>query len=397
MNDGWTLTFVISSPILRVFSQKGVDEGESVPLRPGRLPSPREERDGADAATARGRRDAPPRAVYPPALFSLLEGLDEAFTRAYRSGTLSWVKASVVAPLVRVDPLGWFIGEWASWAERVTVRRLRDDVEEALTLAETDPGAFRQTGGLPTEARGGDREIGARRRGAEETPLGADARGEGAGEDSGHDEGGETREIGARRTEPGEIVPYSLTAHRFLGPTKSAPHETCWATFLGPPDVVQLFEAVLSSVRRHLERDTGHLPTEGEALGAMLEHCFEAWGARDEKVQRRYRVFARDGWRCAVPGCTSMDHLHDHHIRFRSAGGSDELENRVTVCAFHHLRGIHKGILRCVGRAPDGLRWEMGIRPRLTPRFVYQSGDMRLHPSRLPGPSPEAVASRQPG
>jgi hypothetical protein len=59
------------------------------------------------------------------------------------------------------------------------------------------------------------------------------------------------------------------------------PHETCWATFLGPPDVVQLFEAVLSSVRRRLERDTGHLPTEGEALGAMLEHCFEAWGARD--------------------------------------------------------------------------------------------------------------------
>jgi hypothetical protein len=76
-----------------------------------------------------------------------------------------------------------------------------------------------------------------------------------------------------------------------------------------------------------------------------------------------------------------MDNLHDHHIRFRSAQGSDEMENRVTVCAFHHLRGIHKGILRCVGRAPDGLRWEMGIRPKWTPRMVYRSGDIRLHPN----------------
>ena len=73
-----------------------------------------------------------------------------------------------------------------------------------------------------------------------------------------------------------------------------------------------------------------------------------------------------------------MDNLHDHHIRFRSAGGSDAMENRVTVCAFHHLRGIHKGILRCVGRAPDGLKWEMGIRPRWTPRMVYESGDVRV-------------------
>ena len=30
----------------------------------------------------------------------------EPFARAYRSGALSWVKASAVAPLVSVDPLG---------------------------------------------------------------------------------------------------------------------------------------------------------------------------------------------------------------------------------------------------------------------------------------------------
>jgi hypothetical protein len=132
-----------------------------------------------------------------------------------------------------------------------------------------------------------------------------------------------------------------------------------------------------------MERDTGRLPTEGEALGAMLDHVLSTWGALDGKVASRHKVFARDGWRCAVPGCTSMQNLHDHHIRFRSAQGSDDLANRITLCAFHHLRGVHGGLLRCVGRAPDGLRWEMGIRPGVTPRLAYRSGDIRV-PARVP-------------
>ncbi len=135
--------------------------------------------------------------------------------------------------------------------------------------------------------------------------------------------------------------------------------------FFGSADVVQLFRALLCTVRRRMERDEGRLPTEGEALGAMLDHVLAVWDGLegDKKVAARHRVFARDGWRCAVPGCTSMQNLHAHHIRFRSAGGPDALENRITLCAFHHLRGVHAGLLRCVGRAPDGLRWEMGIRP----------------------------------
>jgi hypothetical protein len=52
-------------------------------------------------------------------------------------------------------------------------------------------------------------------------------------------------------------------------------------------------------------------------------------------------------------------------VRFFGPAGSDAPENRVTLCAFHHLRGVHAARLRCVGRAPDGLTWEMGIRARL--------------------------------
>ena len=73
-----------------------------------------------------------------------------------------------------------------------------------------------------------------------------------------------------------------------------------------------------------------------------------------------------------------MQNLHDHHIRFRSAGGSDALEDRINLCAFHYLRGVHAGLLRCQGRAPHGLRWDMGIRPGLPPLLSYRSGDLRV-------------------
>jgi hypothetical protein len=345
----------------------------------------------------------------------------ESFARGYRTGALSWVKADVLVPLVSADPLGWFVGDWVAWAGRVTVRRLRDDVEQALALEETDREAFRRCGGLPPEARG-DRQIGATEmaaggnpwtRGGRETgSSAAETNGSGAGEDrqigatetgagespwtgggrgngitapgTSQGEARADRQIGATEMAAGES-PWARSVqetdpypHHHPEPLKSAPHETCWARFFGPPDVVQLFKAVLCTARRRLEPELGRLPTEGEALGAMLDHCFEAWGAFDEKLARRYKVFSRDGWRCAAPGCTSMQNLHDHHIRFRSAQGPDDLENRITLCAFHHLRGVHKGILRCVGRAPDGLRWELGLRPGVTPRLAYRSGDIRV-------------------
>jgi hypothetical protein len=110
----------------------------------------------------------------------------------------------------------------------------------------------------------------------------------------------------------------------------------------------------------------------------MLDHALQSWGAYDEKVRKSHAVFARDGWRCVVPGCTSMRNLHDHHIHFRAAGGSDDLENRVTLCAFHHLRGVHAGLIRCQGRAPDDLQIALGVRPRAPSLAAYTSGDRLL-------------------
>jgi hypothetical protein len=89
-------------------------------------------------------------------------------------------------------------------------------------------------------------------------------------------------------------------------------------------------------------------------------------------------VVERDGYRCAVPGCTSRRSLHDHHVVFRSACGSDAPTNRITLCAFHHQRCLHAGLMRIRGGAPDGLVFELGLRAGGPPLARYRSGDVAL-------------------
>jgi hypothetical protein len=97
-------------------------------------------------------------------------------------------------------------------------------------------------------------------------------------------------------------------------------------------------------------------------LLVMLEDFVRAWDSDGGRRRRRSRdeIFSRAGYRCAAPGCTSRRNLHVHHVLFRSQGGSDETANRESVCAFHHLRGIHEGLASCRGEAPLGLTWRLG-------------------------------------
>jgi hypothetical protein len=76
-------------------------------------------------------------------------------------------------------------------------------------------------------------------------------------------------------------------------------------------------------------------------------------------MRASYPLLERDGWRCSVPGCSAHGPLHLHHIVFRAHGGGDEAENLTSMCNLHHL-ALHDGWIRCVGRAPDGLYWELG-------------------------------------
>ncbi|MGZ6126093.1 MAG: hypothetical protein ACXWLR_14085, partial [Myxococcales bacterium] len=53
---------------------------------------------------------------------------------------------------------------------------------------------------------------------------------------------------------------------------------------------------------------------------------------------------------------------HQHHVEFRSQGGSDDDSNQPSLCAAHHLFGIHDERMRVTGKAPDELIWEFGLR-----------------------------------
>jgi hypothetical protein len=236
---------------------------------------------------------------------------------AFGSGALSWIQAQILLPLLVLPECAPFRAAWIARAARVSVRRLEDEVEAASAAGDCAPEGERE------------RQTCARAMGPE-TPFRAPG---GTGERA-----------------------------RFF--------------FAAPRDVARLFRAVACSVRRALERRVQRPVSEGEAVEWMFDHALESWGANDPRVRREHRVFERDGWRCTVPGCSSYRNLHDHHVVFRSAGGSDALANRTTLCAFHHLRGVHAGRVRCSGRAPAGLRFELGLRAGRQPLLRYRARDV---------------------
>ena len=50
----------------------------------------------------------------------------------------------------------------------------------------------------------------------------------------------------------------------------------------------------------------------------------------------------------------------------------------MTLCAFHHLRGIHAGVVRCKGRAPEALRFTFGLRGASRPAAEFGPGERVL-------------------
>jgi hypothetical protein len=244
---------------------------------------------------------------------------------AYRSGRLSWVKAQCLLPLLGLDLDGEWRPAWVAWAARVTVRRLAQDVARALLLRAGHHRAWHRCKFAPERAQ---------------DPIPEDER--------------------------------QWCAHDV---DLEATQELAWRV---PRDVALLFVAVRETLRARLEAERGRLATDGEVFDALLDAALWAWTLREPGARRPDPVIERDGYRCAVPGCTSRRNLHDHHVTFRSAGGSDEPGNRITLCAFHHQRCLHAGRLRVQGRAPDRLVFELGLRPGALPLARYQSGDVVL-------------------
>ena len=101
----------------------------------------------------------------------------------------------------------------------------------------------------------------------------------------------------------------------------------------------------------------------GAVAGAHVDANHGAWpgvqGAPTRAKQsippaRRRAVLRRGGGCCRVPGCRNATFVDVHHLRPRSEGGSDDVENLVTLCAAHH-HAIHDGRLVCEGTPSTGL------------------------------------------
>jgi len=247
---------------------------------------------------------------------------------AYRGGQLSWVKAQCLIPLLLLPLEGDWRSAWVDWAARVTLRRLAADVERALLLRAGHHQAWQRCKFHPHRVQ---------------DPI-----------------------------PPGE--------RQLCAPDVDleATRQLAWRV---PHDVALLFTSVLETARSRIRSERKGLATggtDGEVFDALLDLALRAWTSRDPGARRADPVVERDGYHCAVPGCTSRRNLQDHHVRFRSAGGSDAASNRITLCAFHHQRCLHAGRLRITGRAPDRLVFELGCRPGRGPLARYASGDVLL-------------------
>jgi len=120
--------------------------------------------------------------------------------------------------------------------------------------------------------------------------------------------------------------------------------------------------ALLAVTFRAARKDAGRWLPPGECLRIIAAHFIEVWKpvlAEQNTLQKR--VLARDRGFCQVPGC-SRAATQAHHIDYRSAGGPDEPWNLISLCAAHHLHGVHLGYIRVSGKAPHALRWQLGVR-----------------------------------
>jgi hypothetical protein len=98
-------------------------------------------------------------------------------------------------------------------------------------------------------------------------------------------------------------------------------------------------------------------------LLALLEDFVATWDHPDGGPRRRSdAVYARDGWRCMAPGCTARRNLEDHHLKYRSRAGVNDLFNRLCLCAYHHRLGEHANQAFFEGSAPLDVTVQLGRR-----------------------------------
>ncbi|MBI3448617.1 MAG: HNH endonuclease [Acidobacteria bacterium] len=157
----------------------------------------------------------------------------------------------------------------------------------------------------------------------------------------------------------------------------TVPQRMCRIRMRVEPGVKTMWKATVARCRAA----AGHDLMEWEVLLLAIDDFWKTWDNAETRRQRRENpTLERDGWRCTAPGCRSLGsgRLQEHHVVFRSEGGAlRDPSNLTTLCVGHHLGLIHEAKMLCSGRAPDALRWEMGIERGVAPFLIF-AGESRV-------------------
>ena len=277
---------------------------------------------------------SPRRARYLVSLVRRLRDLP-LLADAYRRGLVSWCQARLLVRVVQPATQS----RWIRYARQVTVRRLEDvviDCEVAAAESSTmcAPSGAAHIGAAPLPP-------------TEPSPAAIAS---------------VPREEAHRHT---SAPPLDLGA---INLTRSDRQAWRRISFWCPLDVASLWDSALRACRAA----AGEHLDDWECFLLFVQALRDTWESQeDPHWRRRYRILERDGWRCKTPGCTSRSGLNAHHIIFRSHQGDNDEGNLVTLCVGHHQQGLHEGRIRCFGKAPDGLWWDLGVKAGGDPLARY--------------------------
>jgi len=129
-------------------------------------------------------------------------------------------------------------------------------------------------------------------------------------------------------------------------------------SFVAEPEVARLWREAIAQCRELRGRSLA----DWQCADRFLDSFFAEWERKDPYgAVLAHKVIARDGYRCTVPGCRSRRGLQAHHVIWRSRGGRDEMWAMSTLCAAHHHHGVHEGWIEVTGEAPHNLSWRLGV------------------------------------
>ncbi|MFO0933360.1 MAG: HNH endonuclease signature motif containing protein [Planctomycetota bacterium] len=155
----------------------------------------------------------------------------------------------------------------------------------------------------------------------------------------------------------------------------------------------------------------GRTLTHGETFETVVDHFLDSFdfarvmpGARRAADTRSYHsryvpmavrreIFARQGFRCAVPFCDHSMFLEKAHLVAHASGGDREADNLILLCTAHHTF-FDCGLIRMEGTASqpvfrDREGWDLADRgPGYSPEF--EDEEFRGPEDLLPPASPRA-------